>query len=149
MQSISKLVESVNQKIPKINAIYTDTIISLKNLPEKLTQQRDAFRFLARREVAGDNFYRVRTYYNRTGTLELKERVDLADIRKRIRHASGCPTIEVTNFFQTKKTPLETIKTPKNGPSLSYVVRDVDKLYTDDELKEHFEENELNFTKSW
>ncbi|KAG5876342.1 hypothetical protein JTB14_003665 [Gonioctena quinquepunctata] len=148
MQFISKLVESVNQKIPKINAIYTDTI-TLKNLPDKLTQQRDAFPFLSRREVAGDNFYRVRTYYNRTGTLELKERVDLADIRKRIRHASGCPTIEVTNFFEAKKTLIETTKPPKNGPSLSYVVRDVDKLYTDEDIKEHFEENELNFTKCW
>ncbi|KAG5875222.1 hypothetical protein JTB14_003987 [Gonioctena quinquepunctata] len=104
IQSIAKLVESVNQNIPKISTIYTDTI-SLKNLPEKLTQQRDAFRFLSRREVAGDNFHRVRTYYNRTGILELKERANLAEIRKRIRHVSGCPSIEVTNYYQTKKPP--------------------------------------------
>ncbi|KAG5872699.1 hypothetical protein JTB14_026979 [Gonioctena quinquepunctata] len=151
LQSISKLVESVNQNIPnipKINVIYTD-IINLRNLPEKITQQRDAYRFLSRREVAGKNFLKVRTYYNRTGVLELKERVDLAEMRKRIRHVSGCPSIEVTNFHQAKKTPPAKATPPQNGPSLSYVVRDVDKLYTDEDLTEHFEETDLSFTKCW
>ncbi|KAG5863676.1 hypothetical protein JTB14_002743 [Gonioctena quinquepunctata] len=105
-------------------------MINIRNLPDNLTQQRDAYRFLSRREVAGENFLKVRTYYNRTGVLELKERVDLAEMRKKIRHASGCPSIE-------------------NGPSLSYVVRDVDKIYTDEDLTEHFEETDLAFSKCW
>ncbi|KAG5883786.1 hypothetical protein JTB14_036663 [Gonioctena quinquepunctata] len=124
-------------------------MINLRNLPEKITQQRDAYRFLSRREVIGENFLRIRTYYNKTGILELKERADLAEIRKRIRQVSGCPTIEVTNYHQNKKTPPVKLTPPQNGPSLSYVVRDVDKLYSDEDLAEHFEETELSFTKCW
>ncbi|KAG5862247.1 hypothetical protein JTB14_025398 [Gonioctena quinquepunctata] len=116
--------------------------------------QRDAFRFLTWREVTGNNFYRIRTYYNRTGILELKERVDFAEIRKRIRHVSGCPSIEVTNYSQNyysqnKKSIPEKSKPEQSGPSLSYVVRDVDKLYTDEDLKEHLEENYVHFSKCW
>ncbi|KAG5863105.1 hypothetical protein JTB14_014925 [Gonioctena quinquepunctata] len=48
-----------------------------------------------------------------------------------------------------QKNPPVKLTPPQNGPSLSYVVRDVDKLYTDEDLKEHFEETELNFTKCW
>ncbi|KAG5869016.1 hypothetical protein JTB14_025905 [Gonioctena quinquepunctata] len=118
-------------------------MINLRNLPDKITQQRDAYRFLSRREVAGENFLRVRTYYNRTGILELKERADLAEIRKRFRLSPN----RGDELPPNQKTPPVKLTPPQNGPSLSYVVRDVDKLYTDEDLKEHFEETELSFTK--
>ncbi|KAG5879899.1 hypothetical protein JTB14_024047 [Gonioctena quinquepunctata] len=149
LQSYTKLAKKVNENLPKTSTIYTD-MVNLRNLPENLSQQRDAYRFLSRKEVAGENFRLVRTFYNRTGVLELKERVDLAEIRKRIRHVSGCPSIEVTNFYQQKKTPpMKATPPPQNGPSLSYVVRDVDKLYSDEDLTEHFEETDLAFSKCW
>ncbi|KAG5871039.1 hypothetical protein JTB14_021186 [Gonioctena quinquepunctata] len=89
---------------PKKTSDLTDSFI-IKNLPQEIAEQRNAFRFFLRQEVAENNLFRVRISWNKTATLETKEPASLAEMRKRIRHVTGHANIEVTDFYAQKKPP--------------------------------------------
>ncbi|KAG5880077.1 hypothetical protein JTB14_011580 [Gonioctena quinquepunctata] len=75
----------------------------------------------------------------------MRDPISLAELRRRIRHVAGHPTIEVSDFHSLKKAPREQSSSRSNGPSLSYIIKDVPKAYTDDEPKEHLTENGVAF----
>ncbi|KAG5858632.1 hypothetical protein JTB14_005572 [Gonioctena quinquepunctata] len=120
-------------------------VFIIKNLPREISEQRDAFRFFSRREMMGNNPFRVMVSWNKSAKLEMRDPMSLAELRKWIRHVAGHPNIEVTDFHSIKNAPREQSSSRSSGPSLSYIIKDVPKAYTDDELKERLIENEVDF----
>ncbi|KAG5864548.1 hypothetical protein JTB14_018770 [Gonioctena quinquepunctata] len=120
-------------------------VFIIKNLPKEIAEQRDAFRFFSRREMMGNNPFRVLVSWNKSAKFEMRDPISLAELRKRIRHVAGHPNIEVSDFHSLKKYPREQSSSRSSGPSLSYIIKGVPKAYTDDELKEHLTENEVDF----
>ncbi|KAG5865541.1 hypothetical protein JTB14_009250 [Gonioctena quinquepunctata] len=95
---------SPSSNIPNKKSDESDVFI-IKNLPKEISEQRDAFRFFARRDMMGNNPFRIIVSWNKSAKLEMRDPISLAKLRKRIRHVAGHPNIEVSDFHTIKKPP--------------------------------------------
>ncbi|KAG5863284.1 hypothetical protein JTB14_001841 [Gonioctena quinquepunctata] len=113
------------------------------NLPENLKYQADVYELLTRSDVLGGNLENIKVNQNRTALVETIEPINIEVIRKKIRHIGGCPKIDVLDLRYNKERP----QISNKMPSMSFVIKDVDKNLTDEKITKHFRDTGVEFVR--
>ncbi|KAG5860796.1 hypothetical protein JTB14_025692 [Gonioctena quinquepunctata] len=120
-------------------------LFNIRNLPDNLKFQAKVYDLLVRSDVLGGNFEIIKVNPNRTALIQTIDPIDIDKIRKKIRHISGCPKIEVRDLRNYRGKPTISMK----EPSMSFVIKEVDRNLTNEAIAKHFRETGVDFEKLW
>ncbi|KAG5858298.1 hypothetical protein JTB14_021283 [Gonioctena quinquepunctata] len=118
-------------------------IFNIRNLPDNLKLQSEVYGLLSRSDVLGGNLENIKVNYNRTALVETIDPINIETIRRKIRHVGGCPKIEIRDLRNQKERP----QRPNKEPTMSFVIKDVDKNLSDEAIADHFRDTEVDFVR--
>ncbi|KAG5863100.1 hypothetical protein JTB14_014920 [Gonioctena quinquepunctata] len=143
---ITKPIEKNTEKQSKIQdpPILTN-LSNIRNLPDNLKYQADVYELLTRSDVLGGNLENIKVNPNRTALVETIEPINIEVTRRKIRHIGGCPKIDVLDLRYNKERP----QTTNKMPSMSFVIKDLDKHLSDEKIAKHFRDTGVEFVRLW
>ncbi|KAG5863107.1 hypothetical protein JTB14_014927 [Gonioctena quinquepunctata] len=118
-----------------------------KNAENQLkTQDQPTFTKLFNIRNLPDNLkFQAEVNPNRTALVETIDPINIETTRKKIKHIGGCPKIEVIDLRNYKERPSISNK----EPTMSFVIRDVDKNLSNEAISKHFRDTGVDFVKLW